>query len=489
MTAVREGDRLVVTDPTHLNPKQVEFRDAAHQAGVKEAIMHGAIGAGKSQIACRMLVAWAWRYGGTYVCSRLSYRELEDTTKKVMLTGDGDLPPACPPELIKKQYAHGSLNKVVLKNDAEILFRSLEPNERGKIRNITVAGWFIDQAEELDEEEDEEFYDELMGRLRDPRGPRRMLLVANPGPEDHWLARRFGLLPEWEASKHPGTVAVHVSLLDNAEFLPHDYVRSMLATRETRPDFYKRMILGVWGAYGGKRFKVWDPRVHLMDPVDIDDGWEVLGGLDWGYKNPFCYLSVVIDYMGRWMVVAEHYEAEKRISEHAVEIKKIEANKDAWLGFQGKLSPSARWLDPTAFNKLRDETESHAFALNENGIACGRAQNDRLAGWNRIDEFLAERLEDGLPRLRVFRGRCPNLQRELPNLTIKPGTDDVEKKNDHAPDALRYVISSRMPTPVEQQFKTPQEAHTKEEVVARLVAKAKERDEPDYAEVGWGGRR
>lgn len=475
MSARRDGDRLVVTDNFHLNPKQIEFRNAAHAPGVKEALFHGAIGSGKTQIGCRMIVGWAWRYGGTYVVSRGSYRELEDTTKKAMLVGDGGMPPACPPELIKKTYAHGSLNKVILKNGAEILFRSLEPGERGKVRNITAAGWFIDQAEELEDETDEELYDEIMGRLRDPNGPRRMVLVANPGAEDHWLARRFGVLPEWRHDRQPQTAHVHVSLLDNADHLPPDYVRSLLRTKDTRPDFYKRMVLGLWGSFGGRRFKIFDPAVHGVDRLpdgEVDPGWEVVAGLDWGYRNPFVYLSVVIDYEGRWWVVAEHYAAELRISKHAEEIKRIEANEKGYLGFHGQLSPSARWLDPTAFNRLRDETESHATALAENAIYCGKAQNDRLAGWNRMEEFLSERMADDLPRLRILTPNCPNLMRELPQLRIKPGTDDVEKVNDHSPDALRYVISSRMPTPVEQ-ILTPEEAHTREEIVKRIVERSK----------------
>lgn len=315
-----------------------------------------------------------------------------------------------------------------------------------------------------------------------------MLLVANPGPQDHWISQRFGCVPEYLGKRTRDRARVHVSLLDNAEYLPIDYVRSMLATKDTRPDFYKRMVLGLWGAFGGRRFKVFDPGLHVVQPFDVDDGWEKVGGLDWGYKNPFCYLNIAITYEGRWLVVGEHYAAEQRISEHATAIKRIEQNKDAYLGFQGNLSPSARWLDPTAFNRLREETESHAFSLAENEIYCSKAQNDRLAGWNRIDELLAERLGDNLPRLQIF-STCRNLIRELPNLQLKPGTDDVDKVNDHAPDALRYAVSSRTPTPVEQQFKTPEEAHTREEVIARIVARAKEREDPPYTEVGMGNIR
>ena len=64
----------------------------------------------------------------------------------------------------------------------------------------------------------------------------------------------------------------------------------------------------------------------------------------------------------------------------------------------------------------------------------------------RIEELLSETMEDGLPRLRIF-SSCRNLLKELPSARIKEGTDDIEKENDHALDAMRYAIMSRMPHP------------------------------------------
>ena len=59
-------------------------------------------------------------------------------------------------------------------------------------------------------------------------------------------------------------------------------------------------------------------------------------------------------------------------------------------------------------------------------------------------------MEDGKPKLQIF-DSCPSLIRELPNLKIKAGTDDVDKVNDHLSDALRYAIMSRMPHPEKEE--------------------------------------
>jgi hypothetical protein len=68
--------------------------------------------------------------------ARLTYRELEDSTKKAMLHGDGSLPPLIPPELVAQYRA--SDNLVHLKNGAVILFRSLD--EPAKLLNLTLGG-------------------------------------------------------------------------------------------------------------------------------------------------------------------------------------------------------------------------------------------------------------------------------------------------------------------------------------------------------------
>ena len=106
----------------------------------------GAIRSGKTQAAGRLLVATAVEQPAPYLVARLPYRELEDSTKKAMLHGDGSLPPLIPPELVAQYRA--SDNLVHLKNGAVILFRSLD--EPAKLLNLTLVGVLVDQIEELD---------------------------------------------------------------------------------------------------------------------------------------------------------------------------------------------------------------------------------------------------------------------------------------------------------------------------------------------------
>jgi phage terminase large subunit len=438
-----------VRDDFVLTEKQRAFALASNDPKAKEILFGGAIRSGKSQVAARILVGWAMQKPGVYAACRATYRELEDSTKRIFLQGDGALPPAVPHEIIADsgRAIFKQDQKVILTNGSEILFRSLEETEKGKakFRNITLSGAFIDQLEEFDSDMAQALYQEILSRLSHPLGPRKMIAAANPGPETHWAYERF-VDPETRR-QYPDTRYVHVEMSDNVSpldgqsHLPDDYVAWAYKQEETNPDFFRRFVLGQWGAFGGKRFKSFHRDSHVVPPFQVPSEWEVLEGIDYGIANPFAVVWVAVDWDGRWWVVAEHHEAEQPLAYHAGRIREIRE--------QLNLSPSYTFIDPSTFNRTRQEFESVAFELQTLGIQVGRAQNERIGGWARLDELMLERLDDGQPRL-VIMDRCTNLLKELPNARFKEGSDDIEKENDHALDALRYVVMTRPPSPVKK---------------------------------------
>lgn len=85
------------------------------------------------------------------------------------------------------------------------------------------------------------------------------------------------------------------------------------------------------------------------------------------------------------------------------------------------------------------------------GVPLLRADNTRVAGWQRVREYLADG-DDGQPRLGIFRS-CQNLIRTLPMLTFDENfVEDVSGScEDHAPEALRYGLMSRPVSPQAKQ--------------------------------------
>ncbi len=482
MARTTAPDGSVVLRPAlPARPKQVELFDACADPDVEEVLIDGAIRAGKTQACCSQIAAWAFTHGGTHMIGRKTYQELEDTTKKVMMRGDGGMPPALPPELVKREYPINvpGGNKVELHNGAEILFRSLEDprTAEDKIKNLTLCSYFIDQAEELDDDAYEtRFYETLVGRLSDPRGPRKGLLAANPAAETHWVYKRF-IDPE---SVRPGTRRIHVTLMDNAEVLQPDYVARMLSRKVTAPDWYERQVLGQWGAMGGKRFKCFRLERHVVEAFPVPSEWEVTEGGDYGWTHPFGWVWHVCAPDGHEYFVAEHHEAKQAISYHAEQIKATRKRYD--------LSPAAVWLDPSAWAR-RGEFESPAFELGEYGIDAGKAQNERIGGWNRLEELLIATVDEctcpvqrpGSPRLMIFE-RCTELVKQVRNARIKEGLDDVEKKNDDVLDPARYVVMSRPFT------RLPEGGGAVDDRLDRYVRKLKRRaGESERVTLSFGG--
>lgn len=434
---VEDGFRTIrVRDTTRPNGKQVEFFRLCDDPLAEEIMFDGSIRMGKSQAALRKMTQWAWKHGGRYAVARKTYPELINSTMKIALTGEGGMVPAIPEGLIADYIK--SEKTVFLKNGAEILFTNLESVEEGKakLRNISLNGMFIDQVEELDSDDWFQFYEELLGRLSDPRGPGKMLLAANPGPTDHWAYKRF-VDPE-TSHKYPQCRYVHGTLYDNREYLDEKYFQGRIRTKEQNPEYYRRMVLGEWGSFGSKRFKVFDRAKHVVTPTSIPKWHEVIEGIDYGYSHPFVTLWVAIDEKERYHVFAEHYERERLISHHAQRIKDIRE--------EFKVLPAATYADPQLFYaQAKNSSSSVALELNDNDIFPGKADNDRLGGWNRIEEMLSTYIE-GVPQLTIS-AHCKHLIRELPNLRIKDNSDDVEKKNDDASDCLRYIVMSRPPVP------------------------------------------
>jgi phage terminase large subunit len=476
--------------PFKATVKQQEFADAWFDPAVRVAMMGGAIRSGKTQGVGRLFVETAIERASTYLVARLTYRELEDSTKKALLYGDGDVPPLIPPEVVAQYRA--SDNLVRLKTGSDILFRSLD--EPGKLLNLTLGGVFVDQIEELDlGDGGERIFDTLLGRLSDPRGPRKLAAVANPASTLHWAYRRIVN----EQTRDPGARYVHVSMGANAAPLPADYVQAMEATRITRPFWFRSFGLGEWGAFEGAAFTEFDPAVHVVEPFEIPTTWERFESMDHGANNPTGWLLWAVDYDGN-LVVADEYYSAGLVSKHAPEV--LRRRRDWW---EANGDSNTCWADPSirAKHGLSDqlgrpasiETEYADFDI---GLSLGN--NDRKAGYLRLCELLhveAGRIPpgwasipphvDGAPRLYVFPA-CKHLIEQLKSAPVAAEGPDAGEVVDpkwatahgHAIDAARYGAMSR-PSPSEEPPQPPEDERE------RAVWESYQREREQDAEREW----
>jgi hypothetical protein len=98
VSAKPEAARIAA--PFAANARQNELAEAWHDPRFRIVLADGAIRSGKTAAAARLLLETAVEHPSVYLVSRMSYRELEDSTKRAFLTGDSTTAPLIPPELI-----------------------------------------------------------------------------------------------------------------------------------------------------------------------------------------------------------------------------------------------------------------------------------------------------------------------------------------------------------------------------------------------------
>ena len=100
-------------------------------------------------------------------------------------------------------------------------------------------------------------------------------------------------------------------------------------------------------------------------------------------------------------------------------------------------------LDTAAWNRTGTLGPTVGETLVRQGHKLRRSDKNRIQGKIQIHEYL--RIQpSGRPRLQIFNS-CPNLIKELQNIPLdNSNPEDVDTKaQDHAYDALRYLIMSR----------------------------------------------
>jgi phage terminase large subunit-like protein len=194
---------------------------------------------------------------------------------------------------------------------------------------------------------------------------------------------------------------------------------------------------------GGLIYKMFDPSKHVIDEIHIPEDWLLVAGMDHGFSNATAWLWAGVNEDGRVVVFDEYYKSGEIIRTHAEEVHRINKQHgrypDYYVG-----DPSIRNIDPITGTSVLIEYTDY-------GIPIVLGNNDQKAGINRVARYLTG--VNGTPQLLITRN-CTNLIREIARLrwahwANKKSRDDKNKKeeqhkkDDHAADALRYLIASR----------------------------------------------
>jgi hypothetical protein len=245
-------------------------------------------------------------------------------------------------------------------------------------------------------------------------------------------------LPDWGCH--------HVASWDCPFYDPNEIAA---AKRELSDDAFQEQYGGEWRFYTGRVYRCFQPDRHMVEPFAVPQGWRVYAATDFGLRDATCTLWIAVSPFGEAYVIDEYYYAgqDRATPDHAAAM----LAKEAAL----KIRTTARIAD---YHGLGAQLILDAARAGWKTISC--QSNDRRTRRDRTLTAMSAKLRpapfhvrehggavvDGgmYPDIYLFKGRCPNLVRELQFLRWKEtlrreGTMNDTEGDDHAIDPLEYI--------------------------------------------------
>jgi PBSX family phage terminase large subunit len=408
--------------------------------GPKYVAYVGGVGSGKTVVGVTAMVSQGVLYGGEYLIARQFMPELRDTTYKTFLE-------LCPQELI---LDHKVQDRIVTIKSASgkpaiYYFRQLE--EPDKLRSLNLSGFYIDEANQVSEEA----FLMLQGRLRNPRGLRKGILTTNPKGHD-WIYQYFYKKDMFKSDLAKSAYALIKAPSTENVHLPDGYVQSMYDTYS--PERIKREIEGSFDAFEGQVYSEFRRDIHVIKPFRIPEHWPRIIGIDHGYRNPAAWIWGAVSPDGEIFIYREFYEREWLIEE-ILNGNPLENKVGVLNRMQGEkievaaIDPSVKIVDGSKKGESKlDEYQQHLPQT----FPLIMANNSKQLGINRVKRYMKVDTKINRPMLFIFED-CYNLIEEIvkyrweennPSAVGKRAEkEEARKIDDHACDALRYLIMTR----------------------------------------------
>jgi len=280
----------------------------------------------------------------------------------------------------------------------------------------------------------------LASRLRttDPTIVPYMRCTANPGGVGaHWVKKRY-IDPcepndSFEGADGLSRKFIPARLEDNP-YLATDgrYEKMLMALPPTQR---KQLLEGNWDVNEGAAFTEFTLEDHVIPPFQIPINWERAKGIDYGYASESACIWATVDPSdGTLIVYRELYSKGLTGEDLGHRITQMELSDPFAV---------AGVLDTAAWNRTGTTGPTVGETIVNQGHKLRRADKNRIQGKIQIHEHLRIQ-HTGRPKLQIF-NNCPNLIRELQSIPLdKANPEDVDTRaQDHAYDALRYLIMSR----------------------------------------------
>jgi phage terminase large subunit-like protein len=291
----------------------------------------------------------------------------------------------------------------------------------------------------FDEEPPKDIFNENMARLIDVGGSYVLTMTPVEGMtwvfDDIYMKAKNGdpFIDVFEAAMD---MNIHINVTEIEAYLGG-------MTKEERDARRQGKFVQLGGlVYGGKYFTEKNilPSLYTSGSwASVRDNWKLFTGMDHGFRNPTCWLWGAYDKNGRIIIFDEYYRSDLVAGAHAEQIHE----RNRLLGVEPEYNvgdPSIRNTDPITGTSVLLEYQEHGLTIN-------LANNDVSAGINRVARMFENSLlmvTENCEKLiwELNRYRWAKWSNRRTDETRNP-KDEPVKKDDHACDALRYMVASR----------------------------------------------
>lgn len=196
------------------------------------------------------------------------------------------------------------------------------------------------------------------------------------------------------------------------------------ARNQLTEDRFAQEYLADFRKQEGLVYKEFQRSKHIFSEEEIDEA-ETLAGIDFGFTNPTCVLTIVKDRSNKYWVTDELY--------------KTGMTNESMAEYVASQSFDKIYPDPASPEAIKHLTDKH---LNVYEVSKGK--DSISSGIQKVRELFRQN------RLKIHES-CKNLIWELETYSYpekRQNNNEQEvpiKENDHAVDALRYTLMSNVP--------------------------------------------
>lgn len=237
----------------------------------------------------------------------------------------------------------------------------------------------------------------------------------------NWLYKEI-IRPSLRGTSPRGVELIQAASWENP-YMPASVIDRARITMDPRR--FNAMFGGQWERMSGLVYDCFDDVENQCDEFTLPAGTRFVGGIDWGYTEPFVFKVRAITPDGYQYGVHELYKSGLTIMDMVHVVRRMQPIYDLGLVYCGPDQPG------------------YIEEMCRNGIKAVAANNDVRVGVDRHYELLKTR------RLKYFKGKNPYTLDEIDTYHY-PSPEDVGpdknvkdlkpvQQNDHALDADRYI--------------------------------------------------